>query len=525
MPPPSPRSTAPIRFRIPARLATRSLTTKVGAEFSIRSEQPTISKHEWLDTADWRLFVAGLILEADTPPGAPGAATGCTLTLKDRATEEVLAAAALAGVPLYATDLPKAAPWTSAAEAIEGRRLLAQGGAETHAQRIAVLNEDRKTTARLLLERHLVAAGDRRHTIRSAIVAPIRGYDGTSRRVAALLTGAGARPAPETTLASAVRLAGRPQPGAKLGPAVPLSRNMTARQALAAILDRLRDHVLDNEAGTRDQLDIEFLHDFRVAIRRARSLLRGTEGILDPAATAELASELQWLALLTSPVRDFDVHLEQLGPSGDDGLDPLRHYMESRRDKAQAELIAALDSPRYRDLLEKWQEAAAVEADPADVPWADRKAGQAADHFIDRAFKRVIRRGEAITDDSPPEALHDLRKRAKELRYLLECFQTLYPQGPRTAAVKELKALQDNLGEFQDCQVQAAAIGEMGEHLLALGLASAATLMAMGRLADDQVERELRAREEFSARFARFSSPENRKCHAALVSDQEKGRR
>ena len=39
-----------------------------------------------------------------------------------------------------------------------------------------------------------------------------------------------------------------------------------------------------------------------------------------------------------------------------------------------------------------------------------------------RADRRVLRRGSRITDASPAEDLHDLRKRAKELRYLLETF-------------------------------------------------------------------------------------------------------
>jgi CHAD domain-containing protein len=489
----------------------------LGAEFSLRPEHPGASRRRWLDTADWRLHQAGWTLEADL--GQDGA---CAVTLRDRSTEAVLATATLAGVPVYAADLPMSAVWSDAAEAVEIRRLLKQVEAETRSQRLAVLNHDGKTTTRLALERLRVVAGEQGHTIRSATLVPIRGYDTVARRIAAILASAGARPAPDTTLDAALRLTGRPEPGAKVGPGVHLTRDIAAREAMAAILDRLRDHVLKNEGGTREQLDIEFLHDFRVAVRRARSLIRRTPGILDPAATAALASELQWLGTLTGPVRDYDVHLDALGPPAGDDLGPLRRYIEDCRDEAQAALLAALDSDRYGILLDMWRTIAAVDPDPADVPWANRTAGTAADHFIDRAFKRVIRRGRAITDDSPSEALHDLRKRAKELRYLLECFQTLYPDRPRAAAVKELKALQDNLGEFQDCQVQAAAIREMGEHLLQARAAPASTLMAMGRLADDQAQRERRAREEFGPRFARFSSPDNRKRFDVLVSDPDK---
>ena len=38
----------------------------------------------------------------------------------------------------------------------------------------------------------------------------------------------------------------------------------------------------------------------------------------------------------------------------------------------------------------------------------------------------MLRDGGAITPASPPESLHELRKRCKELRYLLEFFGSLY---------------------------------------------------------------------------------------------------
>jgi CHAD domain-containing protein len=161
----------------------------------------------------------------------------------------------------------------------------------------------------------------------------------------------------------------------------------------------------------------------------------------------------------------------------------------------------------------------------AEAPRRDQPAGEVADYFVERAFRRVLRRGRAISPESAPEALHDLRKRAKELRYLLECFQTLYPDDVRVVEVKELKNLQDNLGEYQDCQVQAAALSEMAEALLEARAAPAVTLMAMGRLAEEQQQRELRARAEFDARFARFSSPPNQERFADLVSSVKGGRR
>ena len=70
----------------------------------------------------------------------------------------------------------------------------------------------------------------------------------------------------------------------------------------------------------------------------------------------------------------------------------------------------------------------------------------------------MVKMGRAIDDDSPAEDLHELRKVGKELRYLLEFFASLYPADVVKPFVKTLKGLQDQLGRFQDREVQANAL-------------------------------------------------------------------
>ena len=61
----------------------------------------------------------------------------------------------------------------------------------------------------------------------------------------------------------------------------------------------------------------------------------------------------------------------------------------------------------------------------------------------------MVRDGRAIDDESPPESLHDLRKRGKELRYLLELFGSLFPPSVVKPMVSALKGLQDVLDAFR----------------------------------------------------------------------------
>jgi len=122
-----------------------------------------------------------------------------------------------------------------------------------------------------------------------------------------------------------------------------------------------------------------------------------------------------------------------------------------------------------------------------------------------RAHRRVVRPGSRITPESPATDLHDLRKRGKELRYLLEIFSPLLEGDGARRGVKELKGLQDVLGRFQDGEVQAEAVVAMAEAMLAAGTAPAVTLLAMGEIAAGLHDHQLAARQEFAERFERFA--------------------
>ena len=108
--------------------------------------------------------------------------------------------------------------------------------------------------------------------------------------------------------------------------------------------------------------------------------------------------------------------------------------------------------------------------------------------------------------DIDSEFLHDLRKRCKELRYLVEMFGSLHDPGQRSQAVRELKALQDCLGEFQDTQVQQEEIRAFAAQMMEERAAPATTLLAMGEIAAGLAARQRQARIEFAGRFHAFAS-------------------
>jgi CHAD domain-containing protein len=128
-----------------------------------------------------------------------------------------------------------------------------------------------------------------------------------------------------------------------------------------------------------------------------------------------------------------------------------------------------------------------------------------------------VRRGKRIAADSPSEQVHELRKRCKELRYLLEVFRPLCADAPYRPLIKELKALQDTLGEFQDGEVQREAVREFAALMMEQGAAPPATVLAMGELAAQLDAHQLNARSALVGRLQPFLADENCARVKALV--------
>src|SRR5690606_29300041 len=127
-------------------------------------------------------------------------------------------------------------------------------------------------------------------------------------------------------------------------------------------------------------------------------------------------------------------------------------------EKALGEFKAFAGSDEYRRILISWGAF-------LDSPESSGTGGKAGKPVIKLARKRIGKRyknalalGSAITGDSPDSDFHMLRIECKKLRYYLEFFESLFPGDEVKRAIKQLKSLQDNLGDFNDLHVQQGSI-------------------------------------------------------------------
>jgi CHAD domain-containing protein len=507
--------------QVPERLAAA-----LEPRFTVVRETRRRARQVWLDTFDGRLHAAGLTLRQ-----VAGAGSG-ELVLSTSAGTDV------ACEPLGTTRWPRlldvipAGPLRDRLEpVVEIRALLPLARAEGTLTKLRVLNRQQKTVARITVDAASLLRPVPAVLPTRLVIAPVRGYQTAAERAGQLLTVAdGFAPSRHPAFESVLKLTGQPPGGAADIGEITLSPAMPARVALAGILLRLANTITANVSFVIGDVDIEFLHDLRVAVRRTRSALKLAGDALPGGIAARFAPEFKWLGDLTTPTRDLDVYLTGfdqmaagLSAASPGDLEPFRAHLATRRLTEHRRLVRGLRSARFTGLMADWRSALEAAARPSAGPEPD--VGSLAADRIARAHRRVVRLGSALTRTGAGHGpsgtdLHSLRKKCKELRYLLEFFGSLYDPPAYRRAVKNLKGLQDCLGEFQDGEVQREAIRRFAMQMLArrgpagagrqatvppTAAELAATLLAMGELTAQLHARQLRGRAEVADRFAQFT--------------------
>ena len=454
----------------------------------------TAVEHLWVDTFDRRLRRAGLALQL----------TWGRNPAECRAEIEGAAGAPLWTVPCLLPRPPRDQP---------GWRLEQLLGAGPAAQRLGPLLAGRAFVpiAHLSTVRHTLALSDSR----GRVVGQARWEQrSTSRgavpRTLLWLTLAQGGPRTAARLRRRLDRVEGLEPGsggwlAWLDPAphpgpAPMTPEEPAAVAVRRIVEDLRRTATANVPGVLADLDPEFLHDLRVAVRRARSALKLLGDCLGGSGGARLALDLKWMGDLTTPTRDLDVFLQALATRPDPMAAPLVRHLSTRRAGAWSELSSQLVGPRWRTASRRWRAVGGGRGDgePGRLPVA-----VVALERVGRTYRRAARLSRGLGPESPAEPFHRLRKRCKELRYLLEFFAPVLAGEEYRELLTVLRSLQDCLGEFQDTQVQEAALLEFAPEAAASGPEA---VVALGRLDLELRERRRQAREAVTARLQAFTS-------------------
>ena len=488
-------------------LELTSIVRALEAQFAVTTGPKQTVRRRRLDTFDRRLRAAGLTLEHRLTAGRGATArdSGERLLLgRPDGSSPVAVPVKNLRWPALADALPPG-PVRDAVAPVTGVRALMVASDERRClRRLELRNHDGKTVARVDLDEP--ASVSAMAETAQLTVRRLRGYDEQARRADRLLVGLGLR---------AVELEGDGEEGTSGSAQTPSAdREVPARVLLTSALSGFFAAMRENLPGLLEDVDTEFLHDFRVAVRRTRATLKLGRPVLPEVMRSRWEPAFRSLGDLTTPLRDLDVYeldlpsmTHWLVTANPSDLDPLAAHLRTRRTVARRALVRSLRSAASRRQVTEWgEELALLAVMPQDADGEPLSAGELADRSISRVYRRVARDGAVIGADSPATDLHELRKRCKELRYALEVFAPLIDHAAGKRAVSDLKGLQDVLGLFQDSEVRRRAMRGFAEEMMAEGT-TAGAMLAMGELIGHLDVEQERARREFDAAFARFERP------------------
>ncbi len=510
---------APHSFYLPDDMNSEQLLAALDSLGDIRVLPPENLLRSYYDTFDWRLHAAGGYLLEEQQNQQ-------TRTCWRRIVDHQLLGQVMTTAPRYPAQLPPGPLRDALAKLTDMRTLLPVAQLELRVDRAVLLNKQGKTVLRCTVEagKAVDAADSDDRTLPSRLcLEAVKGYPKPYARALALVQQQLKLESAGPQLDVVLALTGRTPQDYSSKLEVELQAAMPAAEALRTLLRHLLVTIERNLAGTRQNLDSEFLHDLRVAVRRTRSLLSQVKGVMPAAVARHFAAEFKWLGQITGATRDLDVYLlklpgyrAELPDSMQGDLQPLQDYLVRHQQLEQRKLARQLGSRRCRRLLSEWRRF--LTSPTEEHSWPEKAAQpilEVANRKSWKTYRLVLEEGLAISENSPAAALHELRISCKKLRYLMEFFQSLHPAKLISKQIKTLKGLQDVLGDFHDLEVQADALRDFGRAMQAEQAdLPGEVFMAMGVLIDSLYKRQAIERQNFSGRFARFARPANRKiCH------------
>ena len=510
-----------LKFSLPDGYDQQHLLSELADHYAIKKERPVMKSLSIYDTFDWRLFNKSFVLYKSAN----------RLFLRKLFKNATIHSAAITSPPVFIWNFPDSELKEQLTSVLKMRALFKL--AEVHSRSTAhrILDQNEKTVARLVYEEIRPSRGKNAPVLATHLwLLPVKGYAMHSRNLAKHLEAAGFTAGKKEDLYfKALEAAGKSPGSYSSKLKIQLDPAMRSDEAAKIILRYLLQIMKINEANLEMDLDTEFLHDFRVAIRRTRSALGLIKSVFPQNATSRFKKEFALVGKLSNQLRDLDVYLLKedtykaiLPPVLRDDIDPLFDYLRKNRSKALQKVVRGLKSRKYAQIMQNWeafldepqQAAAASNADQPIITLARKR--------IYKQYRSIVKAGNLILEKTEDEKLHALRIECKKLRYLMEFFSSLFPRKKINLLIAQLKTLQDNLGDFNDLCVQQEYLLNIAGELPASHRKSKKALVAVGSLIGTLDRKKQIIKGAFAKTYTDFAAPPNKRLFQDLFASKTK---
>jgi CHAD domain-containing protein len=507
-----------LKFNFPEGYDEQQLISELADQYSIIKERSVFQGFTIYDTFDWRLFNKSLVIYE----------SGNKLFLRKLFKSTIIHSVEITSQPVFIWDFPDSELKEQLARIIKMRVLLKLVEVHSRSTPYRILNQDEKTVVRFVYEEIRLSRDKDAPALATYLwLKPVKGYPKHSRSLAKRFEKQGFQTGKKEDFYFKALKAVDKKPGsysARLN--IQLNPDMRSDEATKIILRFLLQVMRTNEANIERDLDTEILHDFRVAIRRTRSALSQIKNIFPEKTTDRFKKDFAFVGKISNQLRDLDVYLldgdtykAMLPTVLRDDIDSLFDYLRGKRSKAFQEVINGLKSKRYVQILQDWEEflnetpqesTTALNADLPIINIAQKR--------IYKIYRRIVKSGNQILENTEDEMLHALRIECKKLRYLMEFFSSLFPRKKINVLIEQLKKLQDNLGDFNDLCVQEEYLLNIAEELPITDRQSKKTLVAIGSLIGTLDREKKIVKDAFAKTFTGYASPANKRLFRELFA-------
>ena len=446
--------------QIPAELEIEGVRAALEPAFGIRLGEPSLAKATFYDTFEWGIWFGDRLLYQSNGQ----------LRLCERDHDwigdvrHVLPMAAK-HVPRFEWEFPEGGLRRELKRLLGIRSLTRVARLSIREQAVELLNETQKTVFRFDLTNFFADRESREPFYRLCHFRPMRGYEAEATKAAEILRTIGAKEIGEGPLAMLLRERGTAPRRYTLRPKFDLAPDLSARETARRIIHRMLAIARENEAGIVDDIDTEFLHDYRICVRKIRSVLSLIKGIYPEEKTEELKAAFAQFCEVTNRLRDLDVYLlarkeytAMLPAAFRPALEEMFQDFAKERRRALRKVVAHLGSPAYRAAIEAAEDFFAGPSHLPETEVSQSPVGPLVARRIDKSYKRIVKIERSLGADTPDEAIHQVRIQCKKLRYLVEFFSELLPADETEYIEKQLRRLQNCLGLFNDYSVQQRAL-------------------------------------------------------------------
>ena len=269
--------------QIPTELEIEHLRSALEPEFTIQASRARSAKATFFDTFEWSLWFGDRLLYH---------ANG-ELRLCERDQDwigDLRSALPLPAkrVPRFEWEFPEGNLRGELKQLVGIRALMPVGRLSLREQPVEVLDGMQKTVFRFDITSFFEGDDSQEPFYRLCHYRPLRGYEVEALRVGELMRTVGAADIRDGPLAIFFRERGRVPRRYTLRPKFDLRSDLSAQETARRIIRKILLIARENEPGIVNDIDTEFLHDYRICIRKIRSVLSLIKGIYPEQKTAEL---------------------------------------------------------------------------------------------------------------------------------------------------------------------------------------------------------------------------------------------